>query len=77
MSFDPINAEMCQMSCQTSLLSVWEGPGLQEQNGLEKEEPGLWLQAPTGLGVSHLSVTLQLALPLRSVRRTLLRNVLY
>lgn len=31
LSFDPINAEMCQMSCQTSLLSVWEGSGLQEQ----------------------------------------------
>lgn len=38
LSFDPVNAEMCQMSCQTSLLSVWEGPGPKSRTGMSRRD---------------------------------------
>lgn len=78
LSFHPINAEMCQMSCQTSLLSVWEGPGLQEQNWPEQEGPAgsSGSSLPQASGVSY-SLSLWLAQSLHSVRKAGLRNPPY
>lgn len=40
LSFDPISAEMCRRSCQTSLLSVWEGLGSRNRTGMEEGPAG-------------------------------------